>query len=185
MRIGLLALQGAFLDHCGVLKKLGASVTEIRCPLDLSNIERLIIPGGESTVMSKYLQMFNLNLALKDLILRGLPVWGICAGSILLARTIDGRPGVLGVLDVTLQRNAYGRQSQSAVHEISIPCFERTAFQAPFIRAPRITHMEKTVCALAYYENDPVFVQQGALMATTFHPELTGDTIFHEYFLDI
>jgi 5'-phosphate synthase pdxT subunit len=185
MRIGLLALQGAFLDHYGILKKLGASITEVRCPSDLLNIERLIIPGGESTVMSKYIQMFNLKGPLKDLISQGLPVWGICAGSILLARSIDGQPGVLGLLDVALRRNAYGRQSQSTLHEISIPLLKRTAFQAPFIRAPQITHMEKSVRALAHYGNDPVFVQQGALMATTFHPELTEDTIFHEYFLDI
>lgn len=185
MGVGILALQGAFLDHHSILKSLGASVVEVRCPSDLSNIERLVIPGGESTVMTKYLEMFNLKAPLLNLISEGLPVWGICAGSIVMARKVDGQPGVLGVLDVQLKRNAYGRQSQSAIHEICIPRFNRTDFRAPFIRAPKITHMEKTICAHAYHGDDPVFVQQGNLIATTFHPELTEDPIFHDYFLRI
>lgn len=183
MRVGLLALQGAFLDHYRILENLGASVVEIRCASDLDRIERLILPGGESTVMSKYMQMFNLIDPLKALIAQGLPVWGICAGCILLARTVDNKPGTLKVLNIAVRRNAYGRQAQSAVHEISFPCLQRTAFPSPFIRAPRITQTDKSVCIHACHGQDPVFVQQDTLMATTFHPELTEDSVFHNYFL--
>ncbi|MGD9210883.1 MAG: pyridoxal 5'-phosphate synthase glutaminase subunit PdxT [Desulfobacteraceae bacterium] len=185
MRVGLLALQGAFVDHYPILKRLGVSVVEIRGPTDLLQIERLIIPGGESTVMAKYIKMFNMTLPLRNIIAQGLPVWGICAGCILLANTVDQCPGPLKVLNISVHRNAYGRQSQSAVFKIIVPKLQCSVFSAPFIRAPKITWVEKDVEVHADYSGDPVFVQQGAVMATTFHPELTGDPILHDYFLNI
>lgn len=185
MQIGLLALQGAFADHQHLLQALGASVVEVRRASDLNRIERLILPGGESTVMSKYIEMFGLAAPLQVLISQGLPVWGICAGCILLANRVDQTPGRLSALNIAVTRNAYGRQAQSAVHKINIPRLYRSAFPAAFIRAPKITRVHDGVVIHAVHAGDPLFVQQDNVMATTFHPELTEDPVVHDYFLRI
>ncbi len=183
MCVGLLGLQGAFRDHIPVLKILGAEFRTVRKPDDLDRVDRMILPGGESTVMGKFLNEFGITGVLQDKIRMGMPVWGICAGSILLADRVDGYPGVLRVLPAEIQRNAYGRQSASGMKEISVPVFRHSTFPAIFIRAPRFFSLGEGVEVFAFCGNDPVFVRRGNVMATTFHPELTGEPVFHEYFL--
>jgi 5'-phosphate synthase pdxT subunit len=183
MKVGLLGLQGAFLDHIRHLEKLGVGYHIVKSAKELVGVDRLIIPGGESTVMEKILDIFAMTVPLRERILDGMPVWGICAGSILLAQTVDGRPGILGVLPVDLTRNAYGRQLDSSEKMIAVPELKRPQFPAMFIRSPRIESVEPDVVVLSSVDNDPVFVRCGHVMATTFHPELTDDPVFHEYFI--
>ena len=185
MLVGLLGLQGAFLDHIRHLKTLGAGHTVVKEVGTLDTIDCLIIPGGESTVMEKFMTLFNMTNPLRERILSGLPVWGICAGCILLARTVDGRPGILGVLPVDVRRNTYGRQLESSKRPIDIPALGKAAFPALFIRAPRIETVAPHVEVLAALDKDPVCVRNGHILATTFHPELTTDSGFHEYFLNM
>lgn len=183
MIVGLLGLQGAFLDHRRHLSALGVKSRVVKSVESLEGIDRLILPGGESTVMAKFLEAFAMRDALRQRIVDGMPVWGICAGAILLARQVDGGPGVLGALDVSVQRNAYGRQAASTMAAIDIAAMGVTGFQAIFIRAPRITATGPTVAVEARWGPDPVFVRQQTVMATTFHPELTQDPMFHAFFL--
>jgi len=183
MCAGLLGLQGAFRDHIPILETLGCEFRVLRNPDDLDRVDRVILPGGESTVMAKFLNEFAMTGPLQNRIRNQMPVWGICAGSILLADRVDGQPGLLQVLPADMQRNAYGRQSASDMKEINIPAFQCPAFPAMFIRAPRFLSLGDSVQVLAFCGNDPVFVRQGNVMATTFHPELTGNPVFHEYFL--
>ena len=183
MIVGLLGLQGAFLDHIRHLEKLGAGYRLVKSTEDLDGIDRLIIPGGESTVMEKFLDMFAMTEPLRAKINDGMPVWGICAGSILLAETVDGRPGILRVLPVEVTRNAYGRQLESSEKDIAVPELQRPNFHAMFIRSPRIEKVRPLVDVFSKVDNDPVFVRFGNVMATTFHPELTDDSVFHAYFL--
>lgn len=183
MKVGLLGLQGAFLDHIRHLDRLGAAYHIVKSVADLDQVDRLIIPGGESTVMEKFLDMFAMTAPLREKIKNGMPAWGICAGSILLAQTVDGRPGILNVLPVDLTRNAYGRQLESSEKTVAVPELQRPRFSALFIRSPRIESVGPEVAILSKAENDPVFVRQGSTMATTFHPELTDDSVFHEYFI--
>lgn len=183
MKIGLLGLQGAFLDHIRHLEKLGAGYHIVKSAEALDKVDRLIIPGGESTVMEKFLDIFTMTASLREKIVDGMPVWGICAGSILLAQTVDDRPGILGVLPGNLARNAYGRQLDSSEKSIAVPVLKRPQFPAMFIRSPRIESVGPDVTVHASVDGDPVFVQYGHMLATTFHPELTTDSVFHEYFI--
>jgi 5'-phosphate synthase pdxT subunit len=183
MPVGLLGLQGAFLDHVPTLHRLGVQTQIVRTPDDLTRVDRLILPGGESSVMAKYIHELGLLTPLRQRISSGMPVWGICAGSILLATTVDDRPGVLRCLSVTVQRNAYGRQLASTFAYIDAGRLGVFEFPAIFIRAPKITAVGQDVEILARWQDDPVFVQRGNLMATTFHPELTQDPVFHQFFL--
>ena len=185
MRVGLLGIQGAFRDHIALLERLQATPVVVKDGDALGRVDRLIIPGGESTVMARFLTHFGMTGPLRERILHGMPVWGICAGSILLARTVDGRPGLIGALPAGVKRNDYGRHAESTEQEIPVPVLGRAAFTAFFIRPPRIVSLERCVLVHAAWRNDPVFVQHGSVMATTFHPELTRDTVFHEYFLGI
>ncbi|QTA81493.1 Pyridoxal 5'-phosphate synthase, subunit PdxT [Desulfonema limicola] len=185
MNVGLLGLQGAFLDHIRHLKTLNADYTIVRDSKGLEKIDRLIIPGGESTVMMKFLTLFHMTGLLQKRIDQGMPVWGICAGSILLAKKQDNKNGILNALEIKVQRNAYGRQAASEQKNIDIPILQRFDFPALFIRAPRIVSCENRVEVMARSDNDPVFIRQEYIMATTFHPELTDDPVFHEYFLNL
>lgn len=185
MTVGLLGLQGAFLDHRKHLARLGRTWQIVRDRDDLATVDRLIIPGGESTVMAMFLNAFGLTAPLKQRIAAGMPVWGICAGAILLADTVDGAPGVLRVLAAGAQRNAYGRQDASDIRPLAVPALDRPAFPAIFIRAPKLIDIQPAVSVLAVRGDQPVFVRQEHIMATTFHPELTDDPAFHESFLKL
>jgi len=185
MIVGLLGLQGAFLDHIPHFKRLGVDPAVVRDIEGLGRIDRLVIPGGESTVMTKFLKEFGMLSPLQERIASGMPVWGVCAGAILLSREVDGRPGTLGALDVSVTRNAYGRQINSSQHAIDVPLFDINKYPAIFIRAPKIDRMDGRVTVHAKLGEDPVFVQNGRVMATTFHPELNPDDVFHRYFLSM
>ncbi len=181
MRIGVLAVQGAFAEHINVLKKLGVEAFEIRNTGDLSApFDGLILPGGESTVMKKLLHDLGLFEPLKEKIGSGLPVLGTCAGMILLAKNIDsGEDPCFGTMDITVKRNAYGRQLGSFV------CTDRFAdsdITMRFIRAPYITEVGSGVEILAEHDNKIVAVRQNEQLATAFHPELTDDKTVYEMF---
>ncbi len=185
MNVGLLGLQGAVQDHMPHLEALGAHAVIVKNQHALDEVERLIIPGGESTVMAMYLEKLGLREHLLARIRSGMPVWGICAGCILLSDRVDGEPGALRVLDVTVKRNAYGRQIMSTVVPLDIDDLDLRDFPAVYIRAPRILETGPDVAVLADREGDPVMVRQHHLLATTFHPELTEYHALHRYFLDI
>ena len=183
--IGLLGLQGAFRDHIFHLEAVGAKWRVVRDAEALLSVDRLIIPGGESTVMARYLKRFSLAEPLKARIEEGLPVWGVCAGAIVLASTVNDRPGILGALPMAVERNAYGRQVNSFQAAFDVPALSLTAFDGIFIRAPRIVNADAAVAVLAAVGGDPVFVRAGRVMATTFHPELTESPAFHRFFLNL
>jgi 5'-phosphate synthase pdxT subunit len=185
MIVGLLGLQGAFLDHIPHFKRMGAEHVIVRDIKGLERIDRLVIPGGESTVMTKFLIEFDMLAPLQERIAAGMPVWGVCAGTILLSNEVDGRPGSLGALPVSVTRNAYGRQIDSRQHSIDVPLFDLHNYPAIFIRAPKIDRLDRCVTIHAKLGDDPVFVQSGRIMATTFHPELNPDDLFHRYFLSL
>jgi 5'-phosphate synthase pdxT subunit len=183
--IGLLGLQGAFRDHIPHLEAIGVKWRVVRDADGLSAADRLIIPGGESTVMARYLNRFSLAAPLETRIEKGMPVWGICAGAIVLAKTVDGKPGILNALSIEVVRNAYGRQVDSFQAALDVPVLSLTAFPAIFIRAPRIVNVGAGATVLARLEGDPVFVRAGRVMATTFHPELTDTPVFHRFFASL
>jgi 5'-phosphate synthase pdxT subunit len=185
MVVGLLGLQGAFLDHIPHFRRLGVKHTIVRDAQGLGAIDRLVIPGGESTVMTKFLKEFGMVTPLQEQITAGMPVWGVCAGAILLSREVDGNPGPLNALPVGTTRNAYGRQINSSQRWIDIPLFDRNRYPAIFIRAPKILDLDHRVTIHAKLGDDPVFVQYDRILATTFHPELNSDDLFHHYFLSL
>jgi 5'-phosphate synthase pdxT subunit len=185
-RVGVLALQGAFAAHAEVLTRLGADVREVRVPADLNEVAALIMPGGESTTMSQLLESSGLFDALSDRLSDGFRVFGTCAGMILLARTvIGGRPDQrsFGAIDISVERNAYGRQVDSFEVELEVSGLD-DPFPAVFIRAPRICELGPAVETLAVHEGSPVLVRQGTVLAASFHPELTGDGRLHALFLE-
>lgn len=184
--VGVLALQGAFREHKRAFERLGAEVAEVRLPGQLAGLSGVVIPGGESTTMAKLMRTYGLDEALVDFHARGGAIWGTCAGAIAVATEIEGHPEQprLGLLDMTVARNAYGRQVAS--FEADVPVSGMAApFPAVFIRAPRITEVGAGVEVLAEYAGDPVMVAQGRLMATVFHPELSGDDRVHAHFLEL
>ncbi len=184
MNVGVLALQGAFREHKQALTRLGAEVTEVRLPKHLNGLAGIVIPGGESTTMVKLMQLYGLDEALKTFYKEGGAVWGTCAGAIAVAEDITGRPEQprLNLLDIEVARNDYGRQVASFETELEVEGFP-TPFHAIFIRAPRIVHTGPEVKVLASYQHDPVMVTHDRLLATVFHPELSGDDRVHAHFL--
>lgn len=186
-RIGVLALQGDFREHARILGILGARVSLVRRPEDLDQIDGLVIPGGESTVMDKLSRAFGLAEPLKASIRDGLPVYGTCAGLIMLADTLlDAIPGQqsFGGLDVVVRRNAFGSQNQSFETDIQVPELGDDPVHAVFIRGPVVESLGPSARALATLSDGRVVaVEQGDLIATSFHPEINGDLRFHEYFL--
>ena len=186
-RVGVLALQGDFREHLGVLRELGAQPVPVRRPEELASVSGLVIPGGESTVMDKLSRAFGLREPLIDAIAAGLPVYGTCAGLIMLAdRVLDAAGGqqTLGGLDVTVRRNAFGSQLDSFETDIAMPVLGEPPVHAVFIRAPVVDAVgEKAVAIGALDDGRVVAVEQGNLLGTSFHPEVTGDYRFHEYFL--
>ncbi|MEX2100301.1 MAG: pyridoxal 5'-phosphate synthase glutaminase subunit PdxT [Acidimicrobiia bacterium] len=185
--MGVLSLQGAFREQREVLDALGAESVEVRVPEDLGAIDALIIPGGESTTMSKLLDTSGLRPPVADRLRDGMAVLGTCAGMILLAReVIDGRPDPesFGAIDVTVRRNAYGRQRDSFEADLDIPALPGGSFRGVFIRAPRIEAVGAGVAVLAEYDGHPVLARHGTTWVASFHPELSGDLRVHQLFLD-
>ena len=183
--IGVLALQGDFAEHVAVIGRLGAEAREVRFPADLDGISALIIPGGESTTISGLMDRWRLAAPIASLAHSGMPIWGTCAGLILLARNIvDDSTSTLDLLDADVLRNAYGRQVDSFETDVSIPVLGEAPFRTVFIRAPLIQRVGAGVEVLASLDDGtPIAVQQGNLLGSSFHPELTADTRFHAYLL--
>jgi 5'-phosphate synthase pdxT subunit len=186
-RIGVLALQGAFAAHAAALQRLGASTAEVRVAVDLEQCDALVLPGGESTTMSQLLETSQLFDPLAKRIAAGMPVFGTCAGMILLSKGIaDGRPDQrsFAALDIDVQRNGFGRQLDSFETEIDVLGLDR-AFHAVFIRAPRISRIGSEIETLATHGGEPVLVRSKTVMAASFHPELADDDRVHQLFLNM
>jgi len=186
LTIGVLALQGAFAEHVAALDRLGARAREVRVPADLEGLDGLIIPGGESTAIGKLLVDFDLLEPLRRLVSGGLPIYGTCAGTILLARDIGGldQP-LLATMDLQVERNAFGRQLQSFETDLQIDSLGDEPFRAIFIRAPAIRAVGAGVEPLARLDDGTIVAaRQGSLLVSCFHPELSGDDRFHRYFLE-
>jgi 5'-phosphate synthase pdxT subunit len=183
--VGVLAFQGDFLEHIQTLQRLGVNAKEVRLPKDLETIDALIIPGGESTTMANLLDVFTVREIVKEKIEQGLPVWGTCAGAILLAKKLkQDRPIPLGLMDITIDRNAFGRQLESFEDELKISALGQQPFHATFIRAPKIEHVGKGVEILCKLDDGTIVAaREKNMLVTSFHPELTNDTRMHEYFL--
>ncbi len=185
--VGVLALQGDVREHLAVLSDLGADARPVRRPEELDAVRGLVIPGGESSVMDKLSRLFGMQEPLRAAIAEGLPVYGTCAGLIMLSNTVrDAIEGqqTLGGLDVVVRRNAFGAQVDSFETELPIPVLGDPPVHAVFIRAPVVESVGASVEVLAALDDDRIVaVEQGALLGTSFHPEITGDTRFHEYFL--
>lgn len=187
MTVGVLALQGDFREHAAVLVALGAEVELVRRPEELARVSGLVIPGGESSVMDKLSRAFGLAEPLRDAVRAGLPVYGTCAGLIMLADTVlDGIAGQqsIGGLDISVRRNAFGSQAESFETELDVPVLGAPPVHAVFIRAPVVEVVGPRATALARLADGRcVAVQQGNLLGTSFHPEITGEHRFHEHFL--
>lgn len=186
--VGVIAVQGDFEKHIEALRRLektGLDVVEVRTPEELAAVDRAIIPGGESTTVGLLMERYGLGAALKERAGEGMPIWGTCMGMILMARDVEDREQyTLDLLDVTVQRNAFGAQVHSFEDEVKL-----TGMKGPvvgvFIRAPIVTRMGKGVEAIGKYDGQVVAVRQGNLLGTSFHPELTEDTRLHEWFLTL
>ncbi len=188
-RIGVLALQGAFAKHIEMLETLGCRASAVETEDDLSSIDAIIIPCGESTTMGKLLTENSMMKPLNDLIKSGMPIFGTCAGMIILAEKIKGSAGSiqphLSVMKIEVERNAYGRQIESFEASFKIKNLPGPEFTGVFIRAPRIMSVSTDVEVMAEFEGVPVMIRQGNLLATSFHPELTSDSRIHEFFISM
>lgn len=188
-QIGVLALQGAFIEHVHMLEGLGAQAVEVRLPQQLDALDGLIIPGGESTTMGKLMVDFGLLEPLRRFGEQK-SIWGTCAGAILLSRDIHRDQPLLGLMDIVVERNAFGRQVDSFTIDLDIPCLREVSpdpapFHTVFIRAPLIEKVLNGTRVLASLGDGKIIAaQQGHFLATSFHPELTGDDRFHRYFLE-
>lgn len=187
-RVGVLALQGDVREHAALLAGLGADVVLVRRPEELSSVDGLVIPGGESSVIDKLSRTFGMQAPIRERIAAGLPVYGTCAGLILLADTvlggIDGQES-FGGMDIDVRRNAFGRQTESFETELDVPVLGEQPVRATFIRAPIVERVGADVEVLASLADGTIVaVQQGALLGTSFHPEVDGETRFHERFLE-
>ena len=186
MKVGILSLQGAFREHREVLDALDVEAVEVRTPEQVGALDALILPGGESTTMSKLLDTAELRAPIAKLLAGGLAVLGTCAGMILLAReVVDGRSDQrsFGAIDVAVRRNAYGRQRDSFEAPLAVDGLTGGPFPGVFIRAPRIEHVGGDVEVLARYDDHPVLARQGRVWVASFHPELSGDLRLHHRFL--
>ncbi|HKP51829.1 MAG TPA: pyridoxal 5'-phosphate synthase glutaminase subunit PdxT [Chloroflexia bacterium] len=184
MKIGVLALQGAFREHIEALTALGVDSVEVRLPEQLDGLDGLIIPGGESTAIGKLAVKYGLQEAIRRYAEMGKPVYGTCAGMILLSNDIGREQPLLGVMNVKVERNAFGRQLDSFETGISIPALGEAPFPGVFIRAPKIESVGEGVEVLAELpDGTPVAARQDNMLVTAFHPELTDDLRFHRYFM--
>jgi len=188
MRVGVLASQGAFAEHIAILRRLKVDAVPVRLPHQLAELDGLIIPGGESTSISRLMRDYNLMSEIRNLAKDSLPVLGTCAGMILLANNAypDNKIEPLRIMDIKVRRNAFGRQKDSFEAELSIPVLGEKPFPSVFIRAPVIEQASDGVEIIARLaDGTSVAARQGKLLACAFHPELTDDLRFHKYFLDI
>ena len=187
LKVGVLALQGDFLEHERALADAGGEPLEVRLPRDLAQVAGLVIPGGESTAIGKLMMLYELDTAIRARVAEGMPLFGTCAGMILMANDIaDGIPEQprLGVMDIRVRRNAFGRQRDSFETQIEAPDFG-APLEGVFIRAPYIERLGPGVQALGTYEGQTVLARQGKLLAAAFHPELTRDRRVHQRFLEL
>jgi len=186
-RIGVLALQGDFAEHRTALKKLGVESLEVRLPAQLDGLDGLIIPGGESTTIARLMDIYEIREPLRERAGAGLAVWGTCAGMILMAKHVEEDvPEPLDLMNIRVRRNAYGSQVDSFETDLRIPELNDPFFHCVFIRAPKIEAIGEGVDVLSTdARGGVVAVRQGKFLATAFHPELTSDTRFHQYFLTI
>jgi 5'-phosphate synthase pdxT subunit len=186
MKIGILALQGAFREHQKMLELLGAETQLVKLPQHLEGLDGLVVPGGESTTMGKLLREYDLQKPIQNLAKAGMPVFGTCAGMIVMANKIHGAAEPhLALMDVEVNRNSFGRQVDSFETDLEMPVIGEQPFPAVFIRAPHVESVGPEVTTLATYNGRVVAAEQGHYLALSFHPELTGDTRIHEHFLNM
>jgi 5'-phosphate synthase pdxT subunit len=184
-RVGVLGLQGDFAEHLRVLTGIGAEAVDVRRPEQLDDVDALIIPGGESTTIGKLAERYGIIQKIQERIAAGLPVWGTCAGAIFLAKDVPGHPHpILSAMDISVERNAFGRQQESFEADLDVKGIAGGPYHAVFIRSPKITRTGRDVETLATLDDGTVVAaRQGNLLATSFHPELTADDRFHRLFL--
>ena len=182
VKAGVLALQGDFREHARVLADLGATPVEVRNPEELADVDCLVIPGGESTTMGKLARAYELVEPVRARADAGMPVFGTCAGMIVLARRVSGGDPLFALMDIGVERNAYGRQVDSFEADVEVDGIERPV-RGVFIRAPRVTDVGDGVRVLAEHEGAPVVLEQGNLLVSSFHPELIGEAGLHRYLL--
>ena len=190
MKVGVLALQGAFIEHIQMLRRLRVEAVEVRLPAQLESLDGLIIPGGESTTIGKLANDFGLIEPLRQFGAQK-PIWGTCAGAIFLSKDAHRKQPLLELMDITVERNAFGRQVASFEVDLEVPVFKQMSlngkpYHAVFIRAPLIASVQGDAHTLARLDDGRIVAaQQGRLLATSFHPELTEDDRFHRYFLKV
>lgn len=184
--VGVLALQGDVVEHLAALERCGATAIPVKTPADLARVDALIAPGGESTTVMKLLDRFGLGRPIVERTRAGMPFWGTCMGMIVAAHDVAGldQP-TLDLIDVTVRRNAFGRQNESAEVDLAIPALGGAPFPAIFIRAPWIERSGPRVVVLAEREGHGVMAREGNVLVTAFHPELTADSRVHQYFLEM
>lgn len=186
-RVGVLGLQGDFAEHLRTLREMGAEAVDVRRPEQLDEVEALIIPGGESTTIGKLAERYQIIPKLKQRVAEGMSVWGTCAGAIFLAKDVPDHPHpIAGLMDIQVERNAFGRQIDSFEADLDVTGMSGGPYHAVFIRAPKITpesNEVETIASLA--DGTVVAAREGNLLVTSFHPELTGDDRFHRLFLSL
>jgi 5'-phosphate synthase pdxT subunit len=187
MKVGVLALQGTFVEHIGILRQLGVEAPPIRLPYELDTLDGLIIPGGESTTMLRLMESFGLIEPIREMARDGLPIWGTCAGMVLLAKSIcNYEMETLGLMDMKIKRNAFGSQIDSFETDLEIPLVGEEPFHAVFIRAPIVKEAKPNVKIMSCLPDSTIVAaKQNRLLACAFHPEFTDDLRFHSYFLNI
>jgi len=186
MKIGVLALQGDFEEHLRALEKCCVGRTAVRLPQELDEVAGLILPGGESTTIGKLMDRYGLSEKIRQRHAEGMPIYWTCAGLILLAKDIVASQQTrLGLMNVTVERNAYGRQVDSFEADVVAPRLGDVPLRAVFIRAPLVRQVASSVEVLASHDNVPILIQEGNLLASSFHPELTDDLRVHRYFLEM
>lgn len=184
--VGVLGLQGDVVEHLAALRAAGADAIEVKTPSDLARVDGLVIPGGESTTVMKLLARFEMAEPIVRRVRAGMPLWGTCMGMIVAAKDVaDLDQPTLGLIDITVRRNAFGRQNDSAEVPLAVPALGSDPFPAVFIRAPWIERTGPGVELLAERDGHGVMVREGDVLGTSFHPELTGDHRVHGYFLDM
>ena len=188
MKIGVLALQGAFIEHIHMLRNLGVETAEVRLPEDMIDLDGLIIPGGESTTIGKLAAMYQLMDPLRQFA-ADRPVWGTCAGMIFMARAIGMDQPLLGIMDIVVERNAFGRQKESFQEDLFVKVLKNgdsRPFPGIFIRSPRLVETKgRAILIASLADGTPVAAREDHLLATAFHPELTADDRFHQYFMSL